>query len=199
MEVGHWACPRTVQMAETRRIYDLSSLTRDDLMRTLTGDHSTPLLWAPSGMRRQEPPLCPDFICSQQPPLGPDFICSQQGHTELPEVTAQTENIHKESSSSRSEHADRSRSSTPAAAIGYQRGHAETRLLLSLYRSHIPEFTDKKTKKTRVWKKIAEELSVKGYHVTDVHCSNRWKTLKSLFPRTVDHNKQTGCVYSSNI
>ena len=157
---------------------------------TLTGDHSIPPLWAPSGMQRQEPP---DFVCSQQPPLGPDFSCSQQGH---PEVTAQTENIHQESSSSRS---DRSRSSTPAAAIGYQWGHAETRLLLSLYRSHIPEFTDKKTKKTRVWKKIAEEMSVKGYHVTDVQCSNRWKTLKSLFRRTVDHNKQTGCVYSSNI
>jgi hypothetical protein len=96
----------------------------------------------------------------------------------------------------RSSSAEKSRSSTPVAGASvYQWGRAETVLLLRLYQAHSVELKDKKRKNLRkvvFGKKIAEELNSKGYNVTGLQCTNRFKTLKSLFRRTVGQHKKTG-------
>ena len=82
--------------------------------------------------------------------------------------------------------------SSSASSAAYQWGRAETLLLLDLYREHLQELQDTKTKKIRVWAKVASAIQRQGYKVTAVQCLNRWNTLRALYRRTVDHNNKTG-------
>ena len=203
LEVGHCACSLLDRMAGRGRIFDVGSPTECNLVRTLTGDRSTPLLWAPSGLAREETPVRTDVVMTRfcEPSAAVAIFCNSEQQIQRTPGPKEAEGrrssltLHTDSSCSS---ADRSRSSTPVATSitattsVHQWGKTETLLLLSLYVVHKEELTDKKTKKRCVWKKIAEELTRKGYCVTSLQCENRWKTLKALFRRTIDHNKKTG-------
>ena len=199
MEVDHCACSLLHRMAERRRTFNVESLADGNLVRTLGGDTSTPFLWAPSGLPTLQASVPTDVVmvwsCDVSAASGNScdrLIEAEEGRSQA-------------SCSS----ADRSRSCTPvpvgsaslsASATGssvYQWGRRETLLLLNLYVVYKEELTDKKTKKRSVWKKIAEELTMEGVHVSCLQCENRWKTLKSLFCRTIDHNKKTGTYYET--
>ena len=68
-------------MAERRRTFNLQGLAVGDLVEK----RSLPLLWAPSGQPRQEPPICPSVVSSRGHLA--TFFCSQQSQ-KTPEATA---------------------------------------------------------------------------------------------------------------
>lgn len=66
------------------------------------------------------------------------------------------------------------------------------KLLIELKFNFENEFTYPKCKKTKIWDKIAIQLRQKGYFVSGVDCSNKWKNLLVTYTRNVEKTKKTG-------
>ena len=130
-------------MAERRRTFNLQGLAVGDLVEK----RSLPLLWAPSGQPRQEPPICPSVVSSRGDLA--TFFCSQQSQR-TPEATAAADE-------------DRSRSDTLCDDSSYF-SHAsqlnqwiteDTEELCSESLPYNSSFSsDKKIKKGGVWNKL---------------------------------------------
>ncbi|XP_062515069.1 uncharacterized protein LOC134190626 [Corticium candelabrum] len=166
----------------SKNLFDLTNLPRGELVvRTLTGDESTTLFWRPSfaGEIGGGAPFDSRDDMSQRE--------SQTSSAADPVSPAQPISSDK----------DYCEASIGSCSTVYQWGRADTLLLLNLYREYTDEFEDSKTKKIRVWEKVASALQRQGYNVSALQCSNRWKTLKALGRRTSDHNKKTGLLEHS--
>jgi hypothetical protein len=76
---------------------------------------------------------------------------------------------------------------------------SETKLLLALRKENWLLFQDTKTKKTIVWRNIAQEKENQGVTVSKEQCSGKWKTLKAAYKRIKDYNRKTGKYYDNYI
>ena len=68
----------------------------------------------------------------------------------------------------------------------------DTKLLLSLIEDFWHLLTDNKTKKHLVCRRVSQRMNEAGYKITHVQCEGRWKTMKAVYKRCIDHNNETG-------
>ena len=74
----------------------------------------------------------------------------------------------------------------------YNWSEEETKYFLGLYKDYEWYFADTKYTNKSVWKKLAGKMSEAGYSSSATNCSNRWKTLKASFQRTMKKNGVSG-------
>ena len=74
------ACSLLDRVADRRRIFNVGSPPECNLLRTLTGDCSTLLLWAPSGLPREEPFVRTDVVMTRscEPSVAVANFCNSE-------------------------------------------------------------------------------------------------------------------------
>lgn len=68
----------------------------------------------------------------------------------------------------------------------------ETRLLVTLRIEDNTKFVNSKYNHTVLWNSIQRKMKEKGYKVSSIQCSNKWKSLKREYTSVIDHNNCTG-------
>lgn len=70
---------------------------------------------------------------------------------------------------------------------------ANTKLFLALYKEKVDLLECRKIKtKKLLWKKISEDMELKGYNINDVQVENKFKSLERQYKNMTFHNRQTG-------
>lgn len=74
----------------------------------------------------------------------------------------------------------------------YQWTNETTKLLIDEVRNHIMLLNNKNYLQKKVWKRIANKFTERGYNVTEDQCCIKWKNLKRKYLSVRDLNNQTG-------
>lgn len=70
---------------------------------------------------------------------------------------------------------------------------ASTKLFLCLYKEKIHLLTTRKIRNKKVlWQKIAEEMNIQGYNVSNIQTENKFKSLERAYKNMITNNKKTG-------
>lgn len=70
---------------------------------------------------------------------------------------------------------------------------ASTKLFLCLFKEKIHLLTTRKIRnKKALWQKIAEEMKIQGYNVSNIQTENKFKSLERAYKNMITNNKKTG-------
>lgn len=70
---------------------------------------------------------------------------------------------------------------------------ASTKLFLCLYKEKIHLVMTRKIRNKKVlWQKIAEEMNIQDYNVSNIQTENKFKSLERAYKNMITNNKKTG-------
>ncbi|XP_066600595.1 uncharacterized protein [Prorops nasuta] len=67
-----------------------------------------------------------------------------------------------------------------------------TKLLIEAVRDNINKLGEKKCFQKRIWNKVSNIFSAKGYSINGEQCAMKWKNLKQRYKHVKKNNNQTG-------
>ncbi|XP_017490183.1 PREDICTED: uncharacterized protein LOC108378394 isoform X2 [Rhagoletis zephyria] len=78
-----------------------------------------------------------------------------------------------------------------SAATPFKWSPGDTKCLIDLYAKHKDKFES--FQKIKAWDIIAQEITgIRGKIITSDQCNGKWKGLKSMYKKVLDHNSTSG-------